>query len=311
STSGTLLSEADAAVSRAKELGRGQAAVFDESLRTKARALLEGEQALRAALDRGEVIPHFQPVVDLATGRPLGFEALARWVRGSAGPVPAEQWIAMAQKSGLIIELSEVVLAGALAEAADWSRRFPEQRHWVSVNVDASQLVETRLAEVVGRMLDVAGLDPHLLHLEITETVVMHDIDASVAVLHDLRDLGVHLCIDDFGTGYSSLSYLRHLPVDMLKVDRSFVAELGTAGGDPSIVKAVVGLTQALGLACVAEGVETEAQRDALLGVGCPLGQGFLWSRPMPAAAARAWLAGAAGQNALKRTTDATPNSSE
>ena len=305
STSGSLLSEAGAAVSRAKELGRGQAAVFDESLRAKAVALLEGEQALRAALDRGEIVPHFQPVVDLASGKPRGFEALARWVRGNAAPVPAEHWITMAQKSGLIVEVSEVILARAVADAAEWNRRFPEQRCWVSVNVDASQLVETRLAEIVDHMLGVAGLDPHLLHLEITETVVMDDIDASVAVLQDLRNLGVHLCIDDFGTGYSSLSYLRHLPVDALKIDRSFVAELGTADGDPSIVRAVVGLTQVLGLACVAEGVETEAQRDVLRGVGCPLGQGYLWSRPLPAADAGAWLA-AAGNPAGGRP-DTTP----
>ncbi len=291
STSGSLLSEADAAVSRAKELGRGQAVVFDESLRAKAAALLEGERALRAALDRGEIVPHFQPVVDLASGRPIGFEALARWVRAKGSPVAAEQWIAMAQKNGLIVELSEIILARAVAEAAEWNRRFPDQQCWVAANVDASQFVETRLAEVVDHVLGASGLDPNLLHLEVTETVVMQDVEASVAVLHNLRDLGVHLCIDDFGTGYSSLSYLRHLPVDTLKVDRSFVAELGTPGGDPSIVRAIVGLTQALGLVCVAEGVETEEQRDVLLGVGCPLGQGYLWSRPLPAADAGAWLA--------------------
>lgn len=290
STSASLLSEADAAVARAKELGRGQAAVFDESLRAKARALLEGEGALRAALDRGEVVPYFQPIVELASGRPVGFEALARWQRNGGTVAAAEGWIELAQRSGLIVELSELVLARAVAEAAEWQRRAPGQRLWVAVNLDASHLVEAHLPETVERVLTTGGLDPQLLHLEITETAVMQDLDASAAVLSALRELGVHLSVDDFGTGYSSLSYLRRLPVDTIKVDRSFVAELATERGDASIVRAVLGLGKALGLRCIAEGVETALQQRVLADLGCELGQGYLWSRALAAPDARAWL---------------------
>ncbi len=293
STSRSLLSEADAAVARAKEIGRGRAAVFDESLRSKARALLEGERKLRTALDRGEIVAHFQPIVDLPTGRLVGFEALARWQRNNH-PVPAQEWIDVAQRSGLIVELSEVVLAGAVAEAAEWNRRQPERRLWVAANLDASHLVENRLPEVVDRMLSAAGLDPQLLHLEITETAVMRDLEASAAVLGALRDLDVHLSVDDFGTGYSSLAYLRRLPVDTIKIDRSFVAELDGSGGggdgDATIVRAVLGLGKALGLRCVAEGVETAEQRHVLAGLGCELGQGYLWSRALAPDDARRWV---------------------
>jgi diguanylate cyclase (GGDEF)-like protein/PAS domain S-box-containing protein len=292
STGQSMLSEADAAMFRAKELGRGRTAVFDDSMRVRAEAFLQGEQSLRLAIANHEVVAHYQPIVDLRDGRPLGVEALARWRHPTGSVVAPAQFIPLAESTGLIVRLGELMLVEATAAIAAWNRLSPnEEALWVSVNLSARQLSEPRLVETVTRALEASALPAHQLHLEVTETTLMEDVSGAVARLHELHELGVKVAIDDFGTGYSSLAYLRQFPVDTLKIDRSFVDGLASEDDDRSIVEAVVSLSRAMGLTCLAEGVETGEQLDVLLELGCELGQGFLWSPAMPAAEARRWMA--------------------
>lgn len=296
STSQSLLSEADAAMYRAKELGRGRAAVFDDSLRAKAASLLEGERALQAGITNGELVAYYQPIIEIDSETPVGVEALVRWHTPDGRIVLPEEFIPTAETSGLIVEIGAAVLAQATAAVARWNADNPDLPDlWVSVNLSARQLIDTGLASLVGAILEATGLPPGLLHLEITETVVMEDIAQSVLVLEELKRLGVKLSIDDFGTGYSSLSYLKQLPLDTLKIDRSFVRGLGSSPDDSSIVEAIVSLGQALGMGCLAEGVESGAQRDALARLGCRYGQGYLWSPALEPADAAAW-AGSLGR---------------
>jgi diguanylate cyclase (GGDEF)-like protein/PAS domain S-box-containing protein len=291
STVQSLLSEADAAMFRAKELGRNQVAVFDETLRAKAAEFLKGEKALRVAIARRDLVAYYQPIIDLDADRPIGVEALVRWIRSDGSVVAPGQFIPMAETTGLIVRLGELVLLQSAETVAAWNAGVGEDEQlWVSVNLSARQLVEPTLVDTVRAALDTSGLRPDLLHLEITETVMMGDVDASIARLGQIRTLGVHLAMDDFGTGYSSLAYLKQLPVDTLKIDHSFVDGVVSDPDDRTIVEAVIGLGRALGLTCLAEGVETHEQLEALMHLGCELGQGYLWARPMPADDARAWL---------------------
>lgn len=292
STGQAMLSEADAAMFRAKELGRGRTAIFDDSMRVRAEAFLQGEQSLRLALANRDLVAYYQPIVDLRDGRPLGVEALARWHHPTGSIVPPAQFIPLAESTGLILQLGEQMLFEATSAISAWNRLSPvEESLWVSVNLSARQLSEPRLVETVARALDAAELPADQLHLEVTETALMDDVSGAIARLHDLHDLGVKVAIDDFGTGYSSLAYLKQFPVDTLKIDRSFVDGLSSGEDDRSIVEAIIGLSRALGLTCLAEGVETTAQLDVLLELGCQLGQGYLWSQAMPASDARRWMA--------------------
>ncbi len=309
SASHSLLAQADAAMYRAKELGRHRVAVFDVTLREQATARLEGERWLAEALERDEVEPFYQPIMDMTCQRPVGIEALARWRQPDGRIVPPSDFIPAAERSGMIVPLGIRMLERATMQVAGWNReRLTRDPLWVSVNLSARQLAEPDLVETVARTLEASGLPPSLLHLEVTESLVMEDVQASIRILEALRQLGVCSSIDDFGTGFSSLSYLKLLPVDILKVDRSFVDGLGTDPHDTSIVGAILSLGRALDLDCLAEGVETEPQRDALLALGCKMGQGYLWSPPREASKASAWLRRAGGQGPGYRTgeTDRT-----
>jgi diguanylate cyclase (GGDEF)-like protein/PAS domain S-box-containing protein len=292
SSAQSVLSEADAAMFRAKELGRNRVAVFDEALRARAADFLEGEKALRLAIARRELVAYYQPIIDLTAGRPIGVEALARWVREDGTVVPPDDFIPLAETTGLIVRLGELMLMEAINSVSEWNYGNGEQEQiWVSVNLSARQLAEETLVATVRDVLGGSGLRPDQLHLEITETVVMDDVEASIEKLDQIRALGVRLSVDDFGTGYSSLAYLKQLPIDTLKIDHSFVDGVVTEPDDRTIVEAVIGLGRALGLTCLAEGVETPQQLDALVRLGCELGQGYLWARPMPAEDARQWMA--------------------
>ena len=291
STPQSLLSEADAAMFRAKELGRNQVAVFDDTLRARAAEFLEGEKALRLAIARRDLVAFYQPIIDLAAGRPIGVEALVRWIRPDGSVVTPDQFIPLAEATGLIVRLGELMLLEAVQTVAGWNAAGPsDQQLWVSVNLSARQLVEPSLLETVRHTLAASGLLPGQLHLEITETVVMGDVEASIVKLEQIRGLGVRVSIDDFGTGYSSLAYLRQLPVDTLKIDRRFVDGVVDEPDDLSIVEAVIGLSRSLGLTSLAEGVETDDQLQALVRLGCELGQGYLWARPMTADDALEWV---------------------
>jgi EAL domain-containing protein (putative c-di-GMP-specific phosphodiesterase class I) len=260
-------------------------------MRSRAIARLETESALRRALEHGEISVHYQPVIKLATGRVAGVEALVRWNHPERGLIPPGDFIMVAEETGLIVSLGGFVLTEACMQVARWNSRHPDSRPLtVSVNLSAHQLRTRGLRELVVEALQQSRLQPRLLCLEITETALVEDADASRAALDGLKDLGVTLAVDDFGTGYSSLIYLRRFPVGVLKIDRSFVVGLGTNAEDTAIVAGVVGLARALGMLAVAEGVETPEQAARLAELGCPLGQGYHWSKPLSARQMERWL---------------------
>jgi EAL domain-containing protein (putative c-di-GMP-specific phosphodiesterase class I) len=225
---------------------------------------------------------HYQPVVHAQTGELYGLEALVRWRHPKWGLIAPAQFMDVAEESGLVVPLGAWVLEEACVAAVEWNRRHPAKPLVMAVNLSAKQFQQPDLCEQVSRVLAATGLDPALLALEITETVVMDDTDATMTTLQALKLLQVRISIDDFGTGYSSLSYLKRFPVDAIKIDKSFVDGLGASPVDAEIVRAVIRLASAVGMQTVAEGVETEAQRDELRALGCSLLQGYLLSKPMP-----------------------------
>jgi diguanylate cyclase (GGDEF)-like protein/PAS domain S-box-containing protein len=277
-----LLRDADAAMYHAKELGRGRVEVFDDQLRARALARHATETALHQALQRGEFCLFFQPVVSLTEGRCVGAEALVRWQHPTRGLVGPNDFIPLAEETGLVVELGAWVLEEAAGHSARWQLENDEP-FTVSVNLSARQLAQPDLVERVSAALQRAGAAPQNICLEITESVLMDDAEATIGAIERLRELGVCLSIDDFGTGYSSLGYLKRFPVSIVKVDRSFVDGLGTDAGDTAIVSAVIGLAHALGMRAVAEGVESAEQLAELVTLGCDEAQGYFFAPPQPA----------------------------
>jgi diguanylate cyclase (GGDEF)-like protein/PAS domain S-box-containing protein len=283
-----LLRDADAAMYRAKERGRSRVELFDTGMRARAIGRLQTEGDLRRALERDELRVAYQPIVSLADGRIRGFEALARWEHPERGVLSPAQFIPVAEESGMIVTLGRVVLEEACRQSAHWSALFgPVPVH---VNVSARQVADPNLVTSVSHVLRSTGADPACLVLELTESSLLERVHSPGDALSRLKALGVSLILDDFGTGYSSLSYLQHFPLSGLKIDRSFVAGLGGSNGHGAIVDAILRMAHALGLEVVAEGLETEEHLDALRRLGCALGQGYLFSRPVKAAAASALL---------------------
>ncbi|HYY82570.1 MAG TPA: EAL domain-containing protein [Actinomycetes bacterium] len=246
---------------------------------------------LRLALKRGQLVVHYQPIVTLHDGGITGVEALVRWQHPSRGLLPPGEFIQLAEETGLIGDLGAWVLERACRQVHAWQERFPGSRPLqLSVNLSPRQMQDPDLVEDVTAILERTGFDPHTLVLELTEGVLMHDRDDVVARLTRLKQLGIRIAIDDFGTGYSSLGYLTHLPVDILKIDRCFVADFGTSSEGSVVAEAVVRLSQALHLETVAEGVETPDQAEGLRELGCPLSQGYYFSRPLDPAGVEAFL---------------------
>jgi diguanylate cyclase (GGDEF)-like protein/PAS domain S-box-containing protein len=287
----TLLEQADAAMYRAKEHGRGGVELFDEPMRIAALERLELERDLRLALARDELRVAYQPIVDLQEcERPVFLEALLRWHHPTRGSVPPAEFIPVAEQSGLITELGEFVVARACRDVAALREELGLTLG-VSVNLSAREVGERGFTGTVRRALDDSGLPPGALAIEITESLLMEGSAAPEKTLAGLRELGIRLVLDDFGTGYSSLGYLNRFELDALKLDRSFVWELGADGdGDAAIVTAVVRLARSLGLDLVVEGVETLGQLRTLRGLGCRLLQGYLFARPMEIDPLREWL---------------------
>jgi diguanylate cyclase (GGDEF)-like protein len=282
-----LVRDADAAMYRAKEAGGGRWSIFDQIVRDRAVARQAIEADLRNAISADELVVHFQPEIAVSTGEIVGVEALVRWERPGAGLVPPVEFIPIAEETGLIVPIGAWVMREACVQAM---RLFDDGRIVVRVNVSARQLAEPGLTATVADALAVSGLPPERLCLEVTESVVLEDGDRSVAALEALRDIGVGVSLDDFGTGYCSLSYLRRLPIDSLKIDRSFVRGLGNEADDDSIVTSVIDLARSLGVSVVAEGVETEEQLAGLRARGCDTVQGYLFARPGPATGIAAYV---------------------
>jgi EAL domain-containing protein (putative c-di-GMP-specific phosphodiesterase class I) len=280
-----LLRDADAAMYRAKERGRGRYELFDDRLRNRVLTRLRTENELRRGIDRDELRVVYQPVVELDGGTVYAVEALVRWEHPERGMVDPVDFIPVAEDSGLIGALGEWVLGRACRDGAAWQRRFQrEQPLLVCVNTSPRQLANAAFPARVADIMSRNGLAPGSLALEITESVLMEEAHAPVTVLASLREYGLRLMLDDFGTGYSSLSYLRRFPLDVLKIDRSFVAGLGRDDEDLAIVAAIVQMARTLGLTVVAEGVERPEQLERLRELDCELAQGRLIAEPMPAA---------------------------
>jgi diguanylate cyclase (GGDEF)-like protein/PAS domain S-box-containing protein len=279
-----LLRDADAAMHRAKERGRARYELFDEALRGRALSRLRVENDLRRALERDELTLHYQPLVSLRDRQMVSVEALVRWDHPERGRISPGDFIPVAEENGLIEPIGRWVLEHACRQAAEWCRERPDCAPLtMSVNLSAAQVANPALAETVATVLRVTGLDPTCLALELTESMLVGDDEELFETLIALKALGVRLVLDDFGTGYSSLSYLTRLPLDALKVDRSFVDGLGTESRDTAVTEAIVAMSRALSLRVVGEGAETEQQVVELARLGCDLMQGFYFSRPVPA----------------------------
>ncbi len=308
-----LLRDADTALYRAKATGGGSYAVFDPAMNAAAVARLALEGDLRRAIERGDLVLRYQPLIALEDGRVARVEALARWSHPARGPVPPAVFIPLAEETGLIRPLGRWVLAETCRQAHTWQARHGARAPVVCVNLSAREFQEPGLVTEVGAALCGTGLEPAGLELEITEGVLMGDAPGTLATLWQLRDLGVSLAIDDFGTGYSSLTYLKRFPVDTLKIDRTFVDGLELGGDNTTIVKAIIGLAHALGLEVVAEGVETVGQAAAVRALGCTLGQGYHFARPLPVPEIDALLAArpVVYPHALGDASRDTPDSDE
>jgi len=274
-----LLRDADTAAHRARTSGVGGRALFEKSMHASAVAQLTLESDLRRALDDGQLTVHYQPTVSLLSGTTTGFEALARWFHPQLGAIPPVRFIPAAERAGLICRLGNAVLREACAGMRILQMRVPQPLS-MSVNLSAVQLYDPALVDDVARVLEISGVDPSRLRLEVTESMLVDRIEAAAAVLQRLRGLNVQICMDDFGTGYSSLSALHRLPIDVIKVDRSFVNALTGGGKTEGIVAAIIGLARNLGLELVAEGVETEAQVAILRRLGVEQAQGYYFARP-------------------------------
>jgi EAL domain-containing protein (putative c-di-GMP-specific phosphodiesterase class I) len=272
-----MLRDADAAMYRAKKEGRGRCIVFDGNMHEAATELLTLENDLRRAVDRQELRLLYQPLVELDTGRIYGVEALLRWAHPTRGLLAPGQFIHLAEETGLIVPIGDWVLAEAFNQARVWHDTGLDLV--VSVNISPRQLLEPTLSEAVWRTLRRTGVAPEKICLELTESAA---VDAGTMALTELKALGVSLALDDFGTGFSSLDQMRRLPpVDLLKIDRSFVEDLGATRADSAIAGAILGIAGALGLSAIAEGIEDESQVRALREIGCERGQGFFYSRPV------------------------------
>jgi diguanylate cyclase (GGDEF)-like protein/PAS domain S-box-containing protein len=297
-SSENLLSCADTAMYVAKSRGKSRYEFFEPAMRKAAVDRSELRTDLEWVIQRDELVVHYQPVVDLQTGKLSGFEALVRWNHPNRGHLGPDQFIDLAEESGRIISIGGWVLKSASKQVANWQRELG-QNLTVAVNLSARQIQDPTLVDKVHAALASSGLDASCLVLEITESATMEDPMGAIEVLESLKDVGVGLAIDDFGTGYSSLSYLRHFPVDQLKVDKSFVSELVTNPEDLAIVSSVINLGHSLGLSIVAEGVETVDQLEKLCEMGCDQGQGFKWRRPADVQDVSTWLASLDGCAAI------------
>jgi diguanylate cyclase (GGDEF)-like protein len=277
-----LLREADTAMYRVKDEGTGYK-LFDPAMHRQAVDRLELENDLRRAVEENEFVVHYQPIVNLQTGAVWGMEALVRWDHPECGLLDPDEFVPVAEKSGLVVPMGELVLEEACRRAVEWQRTFPRTPPLaMSVNLSGRQLRRPDLHEIIGQALLESGIPASSLGLDITETVYISALEANTAALDRLKALGIRISLDDFGSGYSSLSYLKRLPADILKIDKSFTKGLGVEIEDTAIVQTVVDLAHILGMEVVAGGVEIEEQETLLKEMGCDFAQGFYFAGPLP-----------------------------
>ncbi len=291
-TTSELLRNADVAMYRAKSDGKSRFTLFEPEMHEQVLAQLELKTELQRSVAAGEFEVHYQPIVELRTGRIAGVEALVRWRHPQRGLVYPDKFIAVAEETGLIVPLGRLVLGLACRQVRRWQMLGLDDLG-VSVNLSAKQLASRHLATEVAVALDGARLDPSALTLEITESVLMLDSQGVIARLQELKDLGVKIAVDDFGTGYSSLNYLRQFPVDALKIAKPFIDGLGKGAEEERLAAAILRIGATLGLSTVAEGIEEQQQRTVLRKLKCQYGQGYLFSRPVPAVELEPLLRGA------------------
>jgi len=278
---------------RAKTAGKARCEVFDGEMHARAVNRLRMERELRAAVARGEFLVHYQPIVQLETGRITGFEALIRWQHPERGVVPPNDFIDLAEETGLIVPMNRWLLREICQQGRIWQSRYPsEPALTVTANITSKELVQEDLVSSIRQTLQQTAMSPRHLQLEIRETVAMADAENAAQVLARLKELGIRLSIDDFGTGYSSLSRLQGLPLDTLKIDRSFISDMDDDPDKREIVRVIVMLGQQLGMKVVAEGTETAEQVRFLKDLGCDYAQGYFFSRPVDAHAFEELLAG-------------------
>ncbi len=278
-SAGDLLRAADVAMYHAKAAGRRGFAVFDPEMQTRVRERRELELDLRAAIRLGQLQLHYQPLLDLTSGQTVGHEALLRWQHPTRGLVAPDDFIPIAEETGLIVEIGQWVIREALHEASGWPAHMA-----VAVNLSPAQLRDKALLSTIIQTLASSGVAPGRLELEITETMLLQDTQEVLSLLHKLRELGVRIALDDFGTGYSSLNYLRSFPFDKIKIDRCFIAELTAREDCQAIVRSVLSMASDLNMVTTAEGVEAFEQLEALRAGGCDQAQGYLFSKAVPAA---------------------------
>jgi diguanylate cyclase (GGDEF)-like protein/PAS domain S-box-containing protein len=278
-----IIRDADAAMYHAKENGKAQYKIFDKTLHKKALHLLQRETDLRKSIHRNEFENHYQPIVDLRTLSLVGFEALIRWNHPDLGLIYPGSFISIAEETGLIIPITQIVAQQACGDLCYWQKQLQDQlKLTMNINISSKHFMSPTLLDDIKEALGNTGLPAEQLKLEITETALMQDADETIRLVHRLKDYGLSLVIDDFGTGYSSLSYLQRLPIDTLKVDRSFVSRIKTEpDGNRNIVEAIISLAHRLNMVVVAEGVETEEQLAILMDMNCQFGQGYLFSSPL------------------------------
>ena len=279
-----IVRNADVAMYEAKRQGKSRYAIFEQAMNTRIWRRLQMELEMRRGLERGEFRVYYQPVAQLATGKVIEVEALARWLDPQRGIVAPADFIPIAEETGLIVNLGRLVLGEAASQLKRWQDEYgPDAPRMVSVNLSVRQFKESNMVEDMRKILSEIGLEPHAIKLEITESVALDGTESTVRTLDDLRDMGFHLAMDDFGTGYSALSYLKRFPIESIKIDRSFIAGLGVNPQDTAIVHAMIAFAKTLKLNVTAEGIETAEQLEYLLTLGCDWGQGYYFARPMPA----------------------------
>lgn len=287
----TLLANAESALYHAKPIGPGSYQLFDSAQTQQVVRKLQIHNELHRAVEQGELQVFYQPQVNALTGALVGFEALLRWQHRTMGWISPAEFIPVAEESGIIVKIGEWVMRTAAAQAAQWAAQG-HTNFRMAVNLSVRQFTGSKLPEVVRTVLQDTQLAPQMLELEITESLALQGVDATLGILHQCKALGVRLAMDDFGTGYSSLAYLKRYPLDMLKIDQSFVRNITEDLGDAAITRAIVAMAHSFGMSVIAEGVETKVQLEFLRALGCNEFQGYLFSRPVPATEAVKCFAG-------------------